>query len=143
MARYTVRVGSLEIVIDDSLLYTETDEWVRIEGDTATVGITDYAQKKLQDIVGVEPPEPGTRLRKGDVAGYVESVKASSEVYSPLSGEVVEANEDLIYSPEKINQDPYGEGWIFKLKIENPGEVESLLTHDRYVESIRRREEGH
>jgi len=141
MARYKVKAGSIEAEIDDSLLYTETDEWVRIEDGTATVGITDYAQKKLQDIVGVEPPEPGTRLKRGEVAGYVESVKASSEIYSPLTGEVTEANEDLIYSPEKINQDPYGEGWIFKIKIENPEEAAQLLTHDKYAQLIKKKEE--
>lgn len=140
MARYTVKVGSLEVVIDDSLLYTETDEWVRLEGGKATVGITDYAQKKLQDIVGVEPPEPGTRVKKGDVVAYVESVKASSEVYAPLSGVVTESNEELIMSPEKINQDPYGEGWIFRLEPDNPEEAKSLLTHEQYVELLRKKE---
>jgi len=138
--RYTVKVGSLEVVIDPDLLYTESDEWVRIEGDTATVGITDYAQKKLQDIVGVEPPEPGARVKKGDVVAFVESVKASAEIYAPLTGEIIEANEDLVMSPEKVNQDPYGEGWIFRMRIENPDEVKELLTHEEYVEHLRRKE---
>ncbi len=140
MARYIVEVEGLKVEIDDSLLYTKTDEWVRLEDDIAVVGITDYAQKKLQDIVGVEPPEPGSKFKRGEVAAFVESVKASAEVYAPLSGEVVESNEELVYSPEIINKDPYGEGWIFKLRIENKEEIKDLLTHQQYVEKLKQGE---
>ena len=136
MARYEVEVEGMKVVIDDELLYTETDEWVRIEGDHAVVGITDYAQKKLQDIVGVEPPEVGRRLSKGEVAAFVESVKASAEVYSPLTGEVVESNEDLLMQPELVNKDPYGQGWIWKMTIEDKEEVKTLLDHKGYVEKL-------
>ena len=140
MARYTVKIGDLEVVIDDGLLYSETDEWVRIEGDTATVGITDYAQKKLQDIVGVDLPEPGTRAKRGEAVAFVDSVKTSAEVYAPLTGEIVEVNEELEMQPELINKDPYGRGWIFRVRIEDPSEKDGLLTHEQYVEKLRRAE---
>ncbi|MCE4609959.1 MAG: glycine cleavage system protein GcvH [Desulfurococcales archaeon] len=138
MARYEVKVGSLKVVIDDELLYTESDEWVRVDGDTATVGVTDYAQKKLKDIVGVELPEPGDHVSRGDSVAVVESIKAAADVYAPLTGEITEVNEELYDAPEIINQDPYGQGWLFKIKIENREELDNLLNHEAYVEKIKK-----
>ncbi len=138
MARYEVKVGSLTVVIDDELLYTESDEWISVDGDTATVGITDYAQKKLKDIVGVELPEPGDHVSRGDSVAVVESIKAAADVYAPLTGEITEVNEELYDAPELINQDPYGKGWLFKIKIEKTGELDNLLNHEEYVEKIKK-----
>ncbi|MEB3765894.1 MAG: glycine cleavage system protein GcvH [Desulfurococcales archaeon] len=138
MARYEVKVGSLKVVIDDELLYTESDEWVRVDGDTATVGVTDYAQKKLKDIVGVELPEPGDHVSRGDSVAVVESIKAAADVYAPLTGEITEVNEELYDAPEIINHDPYGQGWLFKIKIENKEELDNLLNHEAYVEKIKK-----
>ncbi|MBW9141763.1 MAG: glycine cleavage system protein GcvH [Candidatus Aramenus sp.] len=130
-----MKVGKYEVLEDR--YYTESDEWVKIEGEIATVGITDYAQKKLRDIVGVELPQVGREVKMGESVAVVESVKAAADIYSPLSGTVVEANEDLLSEPELINKDPYGAGWIFKLKITNKAEVEKLLTAEKYSEKIR------
>ncbi len=118
--------------------YTDTDEWVKIDGELATVGITDYAQKKLRDIVGVELPEVGREVKMGEPVAVVESVKAAADIYSPLSGTITEVNGDLSSSPELINKDPYGKGWIFKIKISNPEEKDKLLNADRYVEKIKK-----
>ena len=119
--------------IPSDLKYTRDHEWVRHEDDaTVTVGITDHAQAQLGDLVFVEVPEIGTSFGAGDAVAVVESVKAASDVYAPVAGEVVEANEDLAESPELINNDPYGEGWIYKLKIENPDALEELMGADDY-----------
>lgn len=119
--------------VPNDLKYTRDHEWVRTEDDsTVTVGITDHAQAQLGDLVFVEVPELGTSFGAGDAAAVVESVKAASDVYAPVAGEVVEANEDLADSPELINNDPYGEGWIYKLKIENPDALSELLGPDDY-----------
>ncbi len=138
MASYEVKVGSLRVVIIDELLYTESDEWVRVDGDMATVGVTDYAQKKLKDIVGVELPEPGDHVSRGDPVAVVESIKAAADVYAPLTGEITEVNEELYDAPELINQDPYGKGWLFKIRIENKEELDNLLNHEAYVEKIKK-----
>ncbi|MCY0860630.1 MAG: glycine cleavage system protein GcvH [Sulfolobaceae archaeon] len=127
------------IVLKDRY-YTDTDEWVKIDGEMATVGITDYAQKKLRDIVGVELPEVGREVKMGDPVAVVESVKAAADIYSPVSGTITEVNEDLSSSPELINKDPYGKGWIFKVKISNPEEKDKLLNADKYVEKIKEKE---
>ena len=119
--------------VPSDLKYTRDHEWVRVEDDaTVTIGITDHAQAQLGDLVFVEAPEVGTSFGAGDAAAVVESVKAASDVYAPLAGEVVEANDELAESPELINNDPYGEGWIYKLKVENPEAVEELLGADDY-----------
>lgn len=119
--------------VPSELKYTRDHEWVRAEGDaTVTVGITDHAQAQLGDLVFVEVPETGTSFGAGDAVAVVESVKAASDVYAPLAGEVVEANEDLADSPELINNDPYGEGWIYKLKVENPDALGELMSADDY-----------
>ena len=112
--------------------YTKEHEWVRLEGDIATVGITDHAQKELGDIVYVDLPKPGIIVEQGKAMGSVESVKAVSEIYSPVSGEVVEANEALAAAPEKLNQDPHGEAWLVKIRVSRPAEVDALLSAADY-----------
>ena len=124
------------VKILDDLKYVETHEWVKVEGDVATIGITDFAQNELADIVYVELPSQGTKLEKGQTFGNVEAVKAVEDLYSPLSGEVVEVNEKLQQSPELVNQDPYGEGWMIKIKITNPAEVDGLLDAEAYKKII-------
>ncbi len=133
-----IRVGKY-VVLDDRL-YTETDEWVKLDGNTAWVGITDYAQKKLRDIVGVQLPEVGREVNFGEAVASIESVKAASDIYAPLSGKIVKVNEELLTSPELLNQDPYGKGWIFVLEVKDRNEAEKLLTADKYIESIKQRE---
>jgi glycine cleavage system H protein len=120
--------------IPEELQYTRSHEWVRIENDTATVGITDYAQEELGDIVFVELPEEGATLEAGDSFGTLESVKAVSDLYAPVGGEVVEVNEALNDSPEKINEDPYGDGWIAKLSVSGEGDLLSATDYERLLE---------
>jgi len=135
-----IRVNNY-IVLRDRL-YTRSDEWVKREGDLVIVGITDYAQKKLRDIVGVDLPEPGTSVKAGDTVASIESVKAAADVYAPVSGEIVEVNERLYDEPELLNKDPYGEGWMFKIRLSDEKELEKLLTPEQYAEKIKE-EEGH
>ncbi|OYD17068.1 glycine cleavage system protein H [candidate division WOR-3 bacterium JGI_Cruoil_03_44_89] len=118
--------------VRDELKYTESDEWVRIEGDIAVIGITDYAQEQLSDIVAVECKEVGDRVKKGESVATVEAVKAASDIYAPLSGEIIETNENAVSSPELLNQSPYNEGWILKLRIENKNELSSLMDAEGY-----------
>lgn len=118
--------------VPDDLRYTEEHEWVRLEGDRAVVGITDHAQEELTDIVYVELPAPGTEVTGGDEFAVVESVKAASEVYAPLSGEVVEVNGALEDRPELINEDPYGDGWIAVLRVADRGELDDLMDAEGY-----------
>jgi len=121
--------------VPSELKYTKSHEWVRVEGDgIAAVGITDHAQELLGDLVFVELPEVGVELGAGAECAVVESVKAASDVYSPVSGEVVEVNEALAEAPETINQDAYGEGWIFRLRLTVPGELDALMDADSYAE---------
>jgi len=119
--------------------YTKTHEWVRLEGATGILGITFYAQSELGDMVFVDLPEKGKALVAGEEMGTIESVKAVSEIYAPVSGEVVEVNEVLKDHPEKVNGDPYGEGWLVKVRVGNPKEVEGLLSPDAYKSHV---EEG-
>ena len=116
--------------------YTKEHEWVRVDGDEATVGISDYAQEQLGDIVYVDLPEPGVGLEKGAEAAVVESVKAASEVYAPISGEVTEANGALADDPAKVNGDAEGEGWFFKLTISDPGELDGLMDDADYMDYV-------
>jgi glycine cleavage system H protein len=116
------------------LKYSATDEWIRTEGDRATIGITDYAQHELGDVVYLELPEVGRRLKAEDLFGTVESVKAVADLISPVSGEVVEVNSELTDTPEVINQDPYGRAWMMVVKLDNPAEIEGLLTVEQYEE---------
>ncbi|HDO21009.1 MAG TPA: glycine cleavage system protein GcvH [Candidatus Bathyarchaeota archaeon] len=127
-----------EYEIKEELYYTKDHEWVKIVEEEAIIGITDYAQKELRDIVYVDLPEMGRKVKQGEKLCEVESVKAVSEIYSPVSGEVVEVNERLEDSPELINQDPYGDGWIAKLKPENlEGDVKNLMNAEEYAEYIK------
>ncbi len=118
------------------LKYTKDHEWVKIEGDTATVGITDFAQGELGDIVYVEVETLDETLDKDEVFGTVEAVKTVSDLFLPLSGEIIAFNDSLEAEPEKVNQDPYGEGWMIKVKITKPDEIESLLDDKTYKEII-------
>jgi glycine cleavage system H protein len=121
--------------VPEELQYTRSHEWVRTEDDTATIGITDHAQDELGDVVFVELPEQGVTFDAGDSFGTVESVKAVSDLYTPIGGEVVEINETLNDSPEKINEDPYGEGWIVKLRVSDEGsELLSASDYEQFVE---------
>ncbi len=122
--------------IPDDLHYSKDHEWVRVEGDTGTVGITDHAQHSLGDVVYVELPKPGESFTAHDVFGSVESVKAVSELFLPVGGEVVEVNESLQDEPEKVNTDPYGEGWMLRVRLSNRGEVDSLLSAAEYEDYI-------
>ena len=124
--------------VPEELQYTKSHEWVRNEGDTATIGITDHAQEELGDIVYIELPEQGAAFEAGESFGTVESVKAVSDLYTPVGGEVVEVNEALEDSPEKINEDPYGEGWMVKLRIS--GEGTGLLSPDEYQQVLEQEE---
>jgi glycine cleavage system H protein len=127
--------------IPDELYYTTEDEWVRREGSRVTVGITDYAQQQLGDIVFVELPRVGTSVNKGDSCGVIESVKAVSDLYAPLSGEVVEVNEELADSPEILNEDCYGEGWMLVLEMSDPDELSELLRAEAYLKHVEERSE--
>jgi glycine cleavage system H protein len=118
------------------LRYAKTHEWIRVEGDTVTVGITDHAQAELTDIVYAEPPKVGAEVKAGATAAVVESVKAASDIYSPLSGTVTEVNADLSGNPALLNTDPFGQGWIFRMKASAPAEVEALLTPEAYSAQI-------
>jgi glycine cleavage system H protein len=120
-----------------SLYFTRDHEWIRVEGDTATVGITNHAQEALGDIVFAEVPEGGRRVSKGQEAAVVESVKAASDVYAPVSGEVIESNQAVADDPALINRDPEGEGWFFKLKLDDPGEVDGLMDESAYREWLK------
>jgi glycine cleavage system H protein len=112
--------------------FTKEHEWIRVEGDTATVGISSHAQEQLGDIVFAEVPVIGRRLTKGQEAAVVESVKAASDVYAPVSGEVVEGNQAVADDPALINSDPEGQGWFFKLKLDNPSELDGLMDEAAY-----------
>lgn len=122
--------------IPENLRYSKDHEWVAVEGDVATIGITDYAQASLGDVVYVDLPRAGDKFDAHEAFGSVESVKAVSEVFTPVGGEVMEVNEALNDSPEKVNSDPYGEAWFIKLKMSNPGEADALLSADEYEEYL-------
>jgi glycine cleavage system H protein len=115
-----------------AVYYTEEHEWIRVDGEAATVGITDFAQGQLGDIVFVELPEPGRQVGKGGEAAVVESVKAASDVYAPVSGEVTEANQALGDDPSLVNSDPEGEGWFFRLRFADASELEGLMDAEAY-----------
>ena len=118
--------------VPEDLHYSKDHEWVRVEGNIASIGITDYAQNSLGDVVYVELPKVGEDFAANESFGSVESVKAVSEVFSPVSGTVAEVNESLNDEPEKVNGDPYGDGWMIKVNMSSPGEVDSLLTAAEY-----------
>src|SRR6059058_6290843 len=114
--------------------YAKSHEYIHVEGNVGTIGITDYAQKELGDVVFVELPQVGTQLELGDELGSIESVKAVSELFSPVSGEVVEVNESLADKPELVNTDPYGDGWMVKIRLNTPEEADELMSAEEYVE---------
>jgi glycine cleavage system H protein len=122
--------------IPSELKYTKEHEWIKIDGDIATVGVTDYAQSELGDIVYVEIETVGDTLSHGEVFGTVEAVKTVSDLFMPLSGEVIEMNEDLDGSPESVNDDAYGAGWMIKIKMSDPSEVDNLLSAEAYQAEI-------
>ncbi|WP_348762175.1 glycine cleavage system protein GcvH [uncultured Salinisphaera sp.] len=123
--------------IPKDLSYTKTHEWIANDGDgTVTVGITEYAQGSLGDLVFVELPEAGTKVSAGDAVAVVESVKAASDIYAPVDGEIAEVNEDLDESPERVNEDPFGQGWLFKMAVSNADDLDSLLDAAAYGEIV-------
>ena len=122
--------------IRDDLKYTDTHEWVQVKGDTAVVGITDHAQSELTDIVFAELPEVGKEVKKGDELCVVESVKSVSEIYSPVSGKIIEVNTDLDDSPELINENPYDDGWLVEIEIANKDELDELLDAAAYKQQL-------
>ncbi len=123
--------------IPKELKYAKTHEWIKVEKEIGTAGITDYAQEQLTDVVFVELPQIGKVVSKGEAVAVVESVKSVSDIYAPASGEMVEVNKALENKPGLINEEPYGKGWIFKIKIKNPKELDSLLSAEEYEKSIK------
>jgi len=124
------------VQIKEDLKYTKEHEWIKLDGDTATVGITDFAQGELGDIVFVELPKPGAAVAQMKSFGTIEAVKAVSELFSPITGEVVAVNSVLENDATVINKDPYGSGWLIKIKVKNPKELDSLLTAEKYKELV-------
>ena len=122
--------------VPNDLLYTTSHEWVRVDGDTAVIGITDFAQQQLSDLTFVELPTVGDQVAAGDEVAVVESVKAASDVYSPITGTVTRVNEDLERQPELLNQHPYRDGWLFEISIDSPGEIDSLIKSDAYADQM-------
>ena len=126
-----------ELNFPDDLRYAQDHEWVKIKSSTAIIGISDYAQDQLGDIVYVEPPAVGKKFPKGAEFGVVESVKAVSELYMPIGGEILSINKILEDNPEQVNTDPYGDGWMIEIRIENPTEIDSLLTKEAYLNMLK------
>ena len=122
--------------IIDGIKYTKEHEWIKVDGDIATTGITDYAQSELSDIVMVEPPGAGQKIKTGDAVGTIEAVKAVTDLYACINGEVTEVNDAVVADPSIINKDAYGEGWIYKMKIDDPKEIDNLLSPEQYKELI-------
>ncbi|MDQ3917417.1 MAG: glycine cleavage system protein GcvH [Acidobacteriota bacterium] len=123
--------------VPEGLYYSKDHEWLRVEGDAGTIGITDHAQNALGDVVYVELPKVGETFGAHDVFGSVESVKAVSEIFFPVAGEVTEVNESLADEPERVNSDPYGDGWMVRIRLTNPGDVDSLLSPAEYEDFIK------
>jgi glycine cleavage system H protein len=122
--------------LDANARYATSHEWARKEGDLVVCGISDHAQAELSDVVYIELPEVGATLAKGEQFGVIESVKAASDLYMPLGGVIVATNQELVSSPEIVNQDPYGKGWMIKFKPSDPAEWDSLLSHEEYEQSV-------
>lgn len=122
--------------VPEDLKYAETHEWIRIDGDTGTIGITDHAQAELTDIVYVEPPKAGTSVKAGSACAVVESVKAASDIYAPVDGEVITTNDQLSSTPGLVNTDPYGEGWLFKIRLSDPSQLGKLKSPEDYRTQI-------
>jgi len=124
------------------LKYSKEHEWVATEESVATIGITDHAQEQLGEIVYIELPSIGEKISKDDPFGVVESVKAVSDIYAPVSGTVIEVNEDLAESPEAVNEDPYGDGWLIKVRVSDASDLDDLMDNEEYEEMIAREKEG-
>jgi glycine cleavage system H protein len=122
--------------VPSDLKYTKSHEWVRVHGDTATVGITDHAQHELTDIVFVELPDVGKKFKSGEACAVVESVKTASDIYSPVSGEILETNKAVVDDPALVNTEPYARGWFFTIKLSNPAELNALLSPEKYRAQI-------
>lgn len=122
--------------VPNDLKFAKTHEWVRVNGAIATIGITDHAQHELTDVVFVELPAVGRKVKAGEACAVVESVKTASDIYSPVSGEIVKANAKLADQPDMVNKQPHGEGWFFEVKLSNPAELENLLTPEAYAKLI-------
>lgn len=122
--------------IPENLRYSKDHEWVSVDGDIATVGITDYAQHSLGDVVYIDMPRVGDKLSAHEAFGSVESVKAVSEIFMPISGEITEVNDGLNDTPEAVNNDPYGDGWMVKVQMDNPGEADAMLSSEEYDEYL-------
>ena len=122
--------------IPEQLRYAASHEWIKVEGDTGTVGITDHAQHELSDVVYVDLPKVGAKIAAGAVVAVVESVKAASDIYSPVSGEIVEVNADLVKKPETVNSDPFGAAWLYKIKLSAPAELDALKDAAGYKAQI-------
>ena len=122
--------------IPTDLKYASSHEWVSVEGDTAIIGISDHAQDELTELVFIELPEIGRELAAGDPCAVVESVKTASDIYAPVSGQVIETNDALDTEPGTVNEDPYGDGWFFKIRLANPKELDDLLSPDDYGEQV-------
>lgn len=120
------------MIFPENLKYTKDHEWLSLEGDTGTIGITDYAQSELGDVVFIELPSVGKEVKQGDIFGTIEAVKAVSDLFSPITGVIVEVNSKLESEPELVNSDPYKDGWMVKIKLSNPAEVETLLDNESY-----------
>ena len=122
--------------IPSDLKYAKSHEWVRVSGDTGTVGITDHAQHELTDVVFVELPAVGRQVKAGEACAVVESVKTASDIYSPVSGQIVEVNKGAVDNPALVNTEPYGGGWFYKIKLSNPAELDALLSPEKYKAQI-------
>jgi len=141
---YSLRLGDFAVKyatqfmsnIPSDLKYAKSHEWVRVSGDTATVGISDHAQHELTDIVFVELPDVGRKVRAGEACAVVESVKTASDIYSPVSGEILEANKLAVDDPALVNSEPFGSGWFYKIKLNNPAELNALLSPEGYRKQI-------
>ena len=122
--------------VPTDLRYASSHEWVNVEGDTATIGISDHAQEELTELVFIELPEVGSQLTAGNPCAVVESVKTASDIYAPISGQVTEINDALDTEPGTVNEDPYGDGWFFKVRLSNPEEINDLLSDEEYAEQV-------
>ena len=122
--------------VPTDLSYASSHEWVNVEGDTAIIGISDHAQEELTELVFIELPEVGSQLTVGDPCAVVESVKTASDIYAPVSGQVIEINDALDTEPGTVNEDPYGDGWFFKVRLSNPDEINDLLSDEEYAEQV-------
>lgn len=129
--------------VPDGLRFTRSHEWVKQDGDSVTLGVSDFAQEELGDITYLELPEPGSQIIQGEPLGVIESVKAASDIYSPVTGEVVEANQDVVDAPDLVNSSPYDRAWLLKVRIDDQSQLESLMDSDTYKQFVEEQGGGH